>query len=191
MRKLLKIVIALSATLVCVYLLLSYYVLRTFRLQFSPPEITNTSEAIGRELDRIEAAVHDGAIPSGKSHLKSVGAPREELRLLTLREELLIFEFEYGRAPKDESDFAVLATNTALPAQRRAAILRYARECKILTFSGDSYLLNCDGWRPQTAEEIKALLGNFSNAVERFYLVSSHVFLYAPPMVARRPYGTP
>ena len=184
MKKVLKIVITISATLVCAYLLLNYYVQKAFRLQISLPEITDKAQAIGREADRAAAAIQKGAIPSRKANFKSVGAPQEELRLLSVLEEFQAFETEYGRAPRDASDFGLLATNTALPAERREAVLRYARECRILTFPGDSYLLNCDGWRPQTSEEIKALLGNFGNDVERFYLVSGHVFLYAPPAVA-------
>jgi hypothetical protein len=184
MRKLLKIVITLSTALVCAYLLLNYYIQKTFRLQLSFPG--TTEESIRRKLDQTVAAVQHGVVPPKNANFKSVGSPREELRLLGLLEEFQVFEFQYGRIPRDASDFGLLVTNTALPVERREAISRYVRECKILTFPRDSYLLNCDGWSPQTAEETKALLKGFSNDVEKFYQVGGHVFLYAPPAVASR-----
>lgn len=181
-----KVVIALSVALVCAYLLLGYYVQKTFSLQISVPETSATAQSIGKQVNTITDAVHNGTIPYRKVNLTSVGLPSGEARLLELQGLLENYEVVFGRPPQDVSELRQLKDGQSLTFIQRWHIEKIARECHIFAFPQDSFLLNCDSWPVPTSESAHSLVEGFDKETEQFYVVGGHLFLYAPPPMSRK-----
>jgi hypothetical protein len=136
-------------------------------------------------LETLARDIKDGTIPTRSIDLASVGAPDEEARLLGLRHLFQVFVIAFGGPPKSAADLKRLLTLRSLDSQQQEIVEEDSRKCLILAFPEDSYLLSCDGWRFQNPEDLQLLRQKFDSTTERFYLVGGHVFLYAPPSVAR------
>jgi hypothetical protein len=181
MKNLGKIVITLSAALVCAYLLLWYYVQKTFTLDISVRELTSKAQAIGKEANTTADRIRNGTILYRKVDLKSAGMPAEEARLLELRRLLMAYEVAFGRPPRDASELRQLNDKESLTLLQRRAVEKVVRQCQVFSFSLDSYLLDCDGWPAPSGQALRSFLERFDKETEGFYVVDGHVFLYAPP----------
>jgi hypothetical protein len=140
---------------------------------------------LAKEVDSLALDIKEGKTPSRKVDLASVGAPEEEAQLLGLRHLVEVFEVGFRRPPKDASELQQLILQASPMFRQRRLLDEDARECGIFTFPQDSYLLNCDGWRPAEPNDLRSLVERFDSEIEKFYVVEGHVFLYAPPSNAR------
>src|SRR5260370_23497214 len=141
--------------------------------------------SLTQQIDSLALDMKQGKAPWRKVDLASVGAPREEARLLWLRHLVQVFEVGFGRLPKDASELHQLILQVSPSFHQRKLLEEDARECGIFTFPQDSYLLNCDGWRTAEAKNLESLVERFDTETEKFYVVGGHVFLYAPPSSVR------
>jgi hypothetical protein len=185
MRKLTKIVMVASVTMVCAYLGLSYYVQKTFKLRISVPAITEKGRVIGDEAKKLGDEVRHGHVPRRPLDHKSVGFPRQEARLLQLQNSITLFSASYGHLPTDVGQLSSLSVP---PADKRS-FDSLIKDCQILGLEPDSYILNCDGWTPPPASQITELVQTFDGEIERFYVREGHVLLFVPPSTSRRVAG--
>jgi hypothetical protein len=136
--------------------------------------------AVGEQIKILALDAKNGKQPWNKLDLSSVGVPGEEAKLLGLRHLIQVFEVGFGRPPKDASELQRRILEVApINFAQRKVLEEDARDCAIITFQQNSYLLNCDGWPRR--DDPKFLVEHFDNETEKFYAVEGHVFLYAPP----------
>jgi hypothetical protein len=183
-----KVALCFLGTLSCfvlVFVLIRWWVVS--HLDFSQVgQVSTISPArLTKDVDSLALDIKDGKTPWRKVDLASVGAPEEEARLLGLRHLVEVFEVGLGRPPNDASELQQIILKASPRFRQRRLLDEDARECGIFTFPQDSYLLNCDGWRPAAPNDLRSLVERFDSETEKFYVVGGHVFLYAPPSSAR------
>ncbi len=98
-----------------------------------------------------------------------------------------VYEISFGKTLTQSSDLQRMKLSK--PEEQRA-VAEVVGECEILESVSDSYLLNCDGWRPSQAQ-LRDTVNQFDTQTVKFYVLDGHVVLYAPPFVRNEPTAKP
>ena len=124
---------------------------------------------------------------------RSVGFPDREEKLLELNDNFGVAWFvgTFRRPPVTLYELPELfqpwpELNTR---EIRQLYTEYARDCDIMEFLDDSYVLNCDGWKPENFKSSFEMEKGFETGVERFYRFGDHVLLYVPSQAQAEAYA--
>jgi len=147
---------------------------RLSRLNFQP---TPQVQSIEKELQVVKALALSGSLPKRKFDHSSVGSIAIESELVDLRRDASVFESMHGRLPVDFTELV----NVKFPPDSDKRLTKYAKECRIVSLSVDSCILDCDSWTPPSPDDLRSLVRSFDSQTERFYKVEGHVLLYIPP----------
>ncbi len=170
------------ALVVAAFGLAWYWFIASFHLSNNlvPKNTTAIVDEFGKHLQSISQKAAKGEIPSRKIDFSSVGHLEMESELLMLRHWMEVYEISEGSPPKQAIDLQRLVAGASLEAEQKKRIQNLIQDCQILMPNEDSYLLNCDGWRPKTVYDIQEFITRFDLETEKFYIQSDHVFLYGP-----------
>lgn len=138
-------------------------------------------EALGPLLQELGARVKKGDLPTRYVDLGTIGATEKESDLRDFRRFVQLYEVTVGKLPEQASDLVRLNSLGSFRPGVAAQIQSLAKQCSIQTLERDAYLLNCDGWRPSSPDASRTMVRDFDQRTERFYIISQHIFIYAPP----------
>jgi hypothetical protein len=108
----------------------------------------------------------------------NVGSALTEAKLLEIRRDVRSYESMHRRLPVDFSELE----SVAFPPNWKGNLEKFGNECQVIVLTSDSDILNCDGWTPPSASDLKTLVRSFDPQTERFYKVQGHVLLFVPPL---------
>jgi hypothetical protein len=143
---------------------------------------------LASEIKPIETGLRGGSIPWRISDYSSVGFPKQEAQLIEMRRAVDFFHVKYGRLPEIPDDFLRLTTIPGIPSTNKNAFKEIANDCSILVLGEDSYILNCDGWKPWAPGEARKHAQNYDNRTEKFYTADNHVILFVPASITGTPF---
>ena len=171
-----KIAVVILGTMCIVFIALLLVVRHRLRsLEISRP--AHQVQAVQSQLKELTKLSRGNILSMRKFDSSSVGSKSTESEELELRRDINIFESSQRRLPVDFQD---LQNGVKLPGSWLGKLNKYAKECRILVLSHESYILNCDGWRPNI-DELNSAVHSFDGETGRFYKVQNHVLLYSPP----------
>jgi hypothetical protein len=151
-------------------------------VQLSPAQSEAAAADLERSLRMIDQQAKAKHYLGRREDLSSVGLKDKEDQLLEFRHWVEVFQLTSGQAPEKSSDLQNLTSIETLSPRQKKEIGRLAQRCFIKQIQGESYLLNCDGWRPQQAGDEDRLVSGLDSDTERFYILNDHLFVYAPPI---------
>src|SRR5579859_2911016 len=155
----------LLAGILAAFGLAYYWFIASFQLPHDiAPKTANTKLDYFREyIDSLDNRIKKGNIPSRKLDTTSVGYPKMESKLLTFRHWIEVYGVSFGNLPGQSSDLNRLVGEGSLKAEQKKLIGDIINQCQIFRFTGDSYLLNCDGWQLQTPQDAQRMTGHFDS----------------------------
>ena len=117
-----------------------------------------------------------------RADTRSVGFPDREQKLEHLSEDVAWFVGTFRRPPVTLYELPELFQPwPGLKSGGMAAqYAEFARDCAIWPFPDDSFVLNCDQWKPESVKRFFELEKGFEEGIQRFYRLGDHVLLYVP-----------
>ena len=153
----------------------------------STPKAEANAHILAKQIESFQEELQHGQIPGIREDFQSVGFPQRETELLRFRHWMQVYEISFGKTLTQSSDLQRMKLSK--PEEQRA-VAEVVGECEILESVSDSYLLNCDGWRPSQAQ-LRDTVNQFDTQTVKFYVLDGHVVLYAPPFVRNEPTAKP
>ena len=140
------------------------------------------------EIKLIDTGLRTGLIPWRISNYSTIGFPKQEAQLIEMRRAVDFFQVKYRRLPEIPDDFLRLTTIPGIPSTNKNEFKKIANDCSILVLGEDSYILNCDGWKPWDPDEARNHVQNYDNRTEKFYTVDKHLILFVPVRITGTPF---
>jgi hypothetical protein len=181
-RKAILVTAGILAGIAALLIFLRWLAIRNFPKDMHISELNVVNNRIANALASQVQRLADGELPSVKVDMTGVNDAEQKSRLLFLQQEIQTYLLWFQVLPRTASDLQALMRKPSLSARDKSELKALASDCKIIYLSQDSYLLNCDGWRPTPSVSLSDVIASTDQSNGKLFSRSGHVFLFLPSM---------